>query len=198
MKLPRLRYDHEEPANVRSTIAWTVFVLILGYIAFNAAYPNNDVNVAIGVLQGTMATMVLCYYFWWAIKAIWKKSQDREDYLIAGIVLAWISTDGQAWLSVVARLAKFPPEFVNSELFAPVKLISVVAAVLHVIPKGAANGVIPRGNKKAVSIFFGIAFVLATLILAFRPDPKPWIDRMPSWSKDTFRTGQRPAIGANG
>ncbi|MCJ2037590.1 hypothetical protein MKK55_01250 [Methylobacterium sp. J-059] len=75
------------------------------------------------------------------------------------------------------------------------KLLSVIAAVLHVIPKDAADGVIPQGNKKTFVWSFVIAAILAGLILIVRPDPRPLIQMMPGWSKDAFHTGSRP-LGA--
>lgn len=182
-------YDDPRPENIRSTIGWTVFVLVLGYVVVNALVPNNDVNIGVSVLVGTTATMVLCFYLMTAIKAIWTGSDRHTDYLIVGIVLSWISQDGQAWLSVAARLSGFSPILMNSELFAPLKLLSVVAAVLHVIPRGAADGVVPRSNKAAVFGFLGLAGFLAVLILVVKPDLSPWIDRMPGWSRDWFSTG---------
>lgn len=188
-----LIYDDDRPENIRSIIGWTVFVLMSGFVVVNAFVPNNDVNIAVDVLVGVMATMALTFYIGRATAAIWTGSRTNTDYLIVGIALSWLSQDGQAWLRVVARLSDFDPAWVNSELFAPVKLLSVVAAVLHVIPKGAANGVVPRGSRVAVIGFFGLAAVLAVTILAARPDPRPIIDRMPGWSRDLFQTGEAPA-----
>lgn len=186
MPVPFEDAPHE---NIRGVIGWTVLLLTAGYVVFNAFYPNNDVNIAVDVLVGTFATMAVSYYIVAAIKAIWTGSRANTDYLIVGICLSWLSQDALAWLRVVTRLSGFDPAFLNSEIFAPVKLLSVIAAVLHVIPKGAANGVVPRGNRSAVMVTFGVAIALAGLILAVRPDPRPLIQIMPDWSRDMFRTG---------
>jgi hypothetical protein len=190
-------FEDHPPENIRGVIGWTVLFLTAGYVAFNAFYPNNDVNIAVDVLVGTFATMAVSYYIFAALKAVWTGSRANTDYLIVGIALSWISQDSLAWLRVVSRLSGFDPAFLNSEIFAPVKLLSVIAAVLHVIPKGAANGVVPRGNRSAVIVAFVVAVVLAGLILAIRPDPKPLIQMMPDWSRDIFRTGgAKSTVGA--
>lgn len=186
-------YDDDRPENIRGVIFWTVLFLTIGYVAFNAVSPNNDVNIAVDILVGTFATMALVYYIGAAAKAIWTGSRANTDYLIVGICLSWASQDGQAWLRVVSRLSGFDLAFTNSELFAPVKLLSVIAAILHVIPKGAADGVVPQGNKKSVLWSFAFAISLAGLVLFFKPDPRPWIKMMPSWSKDMFHTGALPS-----
>lgn len=185
-------YDRDEPENIRGVIGWTVFCLALGYIAFNAMFPNNDVNIAVDILIGVFATMALTYYIGAAARAIWVGSRANTDYLIVGICLSWMSQDGQAWLRVISRLSGFNLAFTNSELFGPVKLLSIIAAVLHVIPRGAANGVVPQGNKKAVIWSLIIAVTLVGLVLVVRPDPKPLIDMMPGWTRDAFHTGSLP------
>ena len=182
-------YDQDGSENIRGVIGWTVFFLAVGYVAFNAVLPNNDVNIAVDVLVGVFATMALTYYVGAAARAIWSGSRANTDYLIVGICLSWMSQDGQAWLRVVSRLSGFDLAFTNSELFGPVKLLSVIAAVLHVIPKGAANGIVPRGNRNAVGWSMAIAVLIAGLILAIKPDPKPLIQMMPSWTRDAFHTG---------
>ena len=145
--------------------------------------------------MGTFATMAVSYYILAALRAVWTGSRANTDYLIVGICLSWISQDSLAWLRVVSRLSGFDPTFLNSEIFAPVKLLSVIAAVLHVIPKGAADGVVPQGNKKAVVWSFVVAALLASLILIAKPDPRPLIQLMPGWSRDAFRTGAGPPPG---
>lgn len=185
-------YDAPGPENVRSVIGWSSLVLLLLYVGLNAAAPNNDVNIVLSIVQGTMATMVLFFYLPRAIYAIWIASQDKQDYLIVGIVLGWLATDGQAWLTGVARLAGLPPAFMNSEFFAIPKVIYIVAAVMHVIPRGAANGVIPRGNKAFAAMCFAASVGLSIVTLAVRPDPRPLIDMMPAWTRDMFKTGSLP------
>lgn len=185
-------YDDDTPENIRGVIGWTVLLLAIGYACFNALLPNNDINIAVDVLIGTFASMALFYYIGAAARAIWVGSRANTDYLIVGICLSWLSQDGQAWLRVISRLSGFDLVFTNSELFGPVKLLSVIAAVMHVIPKGAANGVVPQADKRAVAWSFAIAAVIASLILVVKPDPRPLIKMMPNWSRDAFHTGSLP------
>lgn len=190
-----LIYDDTRPETIRSTIYLSTLVLILGYVALNVFLPNSDVNIVVGVLQAVMASMVLCYYIAAAIRAVVTGSSANTDFLIVGIVLSWISTDGQAILALLARLSGFPPALMNSELFAPLKLLSVIAAVLHVVPKGAANGVVPQGNKAAVAGFFVLAMMLATALVVTKPDPTFLIDRAPAWMRDFWETGALQTTG---
>ncbi len=185
-------YDAPGSENVRSVIGLSSLVLLVLYVGLNAIVPNNDVNIVLSIVQGTMATMVLFFYLPRALYAIWIASQDKQDYLIVGIVLGWLATDGQAWLTAVARLAGLPPAFMNSEFFAIPKVVYIVAAVMHVIPRGAANGVIPRGNKAFAGMCFAASVALSIVTLAMRPDPRPLIDMMPAWSRDLFQTGALP------
>ncbi len=185
-------YDAPGPENVRSVIGLSSVGLLFLYLGLNALAPNNDVNIVLSIVQGTMATMVLFFYLPRAVYAICIASQDKQDYLIVGIVLGWLATDGQAWLTAIARLAGMPPTFLNSELFAIPKVIYIVAAVMHVIPRGAANGVIPRGNKAFAALCFAASVALSIVTLAVRPDPRPLIDMMPAWTRDVFQTGALP------
>ncbi|EHP94853.1 hypothetical protein [Methylorubrum extorquens] len=187
-----LIYHDPSPENIRSVIAWTAFLLGCGYVTLNAVLPNNDLNIAVDILIGVMATLVLGFYFWTFVLAIWTGSRKNTDFLIVGIALSWMSQDGQAWLRVILRMSGFSPAFANSELFVPIKLLSVIAAVLHIIPKGAANGVVPRGNTFSVLAGFGVAAALVLGALVIRPDVQPVIDRMPPWTRDLFRTGAIP------
>lgn len=187
-----LIYHDPRPENIRSVILWTAFVLACGYVALNAILPNNDLNIAVDILIGVMAAVVLTFYIKAAWLALWTGSRTNTDYLIVGIALSWLSQDGQAWLRTILRLSNFSPAFANSELFVPIKLLTVVAAVLHIVPKGAANGIVPRGNTNSVLIGFGIAVALIFGTLVYRPDVGPWIDRMPPWTRDLFRTGAIP------
>lgn len=182
-------YDDTRPETIRSTIYLSTLVLVVGFVVLNAFLPNSDVNLVVGVLQATMATMVLCYYIMAAIRAVVTGSSANTDFLIVGIVLSWISTDGQAILALLARLSNFSPTLMNSELFAPLKLLSVIAAILHVVPKGAANGVVPQGNKAAVGGFLILAAILATALVTTKPDPTYLIDRAPTWMRDFWQTG---------
>lgn len=186
-----LIYDRERPETIRSTIYLSSLILVTGYVILNIFMPNNDMNLIVGVMQVVGATMVLCYYIWAAIKAIFTGSSANVDFLIVGIVLSWISTDGQAALALLARLSNFPPTLMNSELFPPLKLLSVIAAILHVIPRGAADGVVPASNKASVAAFMVVSVVLATALVMTKPDPTNMINNAPQWMRDFWQTGQK-------
>ena len=188
-------YDDPGPENVRSTLGWTALALVAAYVVGNTFLPNNDLNVAVSILVSATSTMCLCYYAPRAVYALWTGSAAPSDYLIVGVVLSWFSQDGQAVLSVMARLSGFSPVLMNSELFGIFKLITVLAAICHVVPRGAADGVVPRSDKVAVYGFLGVAILLAVAVLAIRPDPMPFIDRLPSWSRDFFQTGNLQTTG---
>lgn len=182
-------YNDNRPEHIRGAIWLTVIVLALGYGVINAFVPNSDMNIAIGVLQASAATMVVYIYgrdAWIAMRASHPK---RTDFLIVGIVLAWLSTDGQAVLAVMFRLAGMPQWFVNSEIYAPIRLLSVVAAVLHVSAPGAVDGTVPRRNRIAMGIGLGGAVLLVLVLLWSRPDIGPLLDRTRPYIGDFFHTG---------
>lgn len=187
-----LIYHDPTPENIRSVIAWAAFVIGCGYLVLNVALPNNDVNIAVDILIGVMALVVLAFYIPAALLALWTGSRANTDYLIVGIALSWMSQDGQAWLRAILRLSNFNPAFANSEFFVPIKLLSVVAAVLHIVPRGAANGIVPKGNTASVLVGFGLASLLVFVTLIYRPDVQPMIDRLPGWTRDLFHTGAIP------
>ena len=184
-------YDDDRPENVRSTIGWTVFALLIGYAVLNAILPNNDLNIITDILLGVMGAVVFGSYFWKSVVALWRGSRHMKDYLIVGIGLSWFSTVGQAFLRVISRLSNFDPAWVNSEFFVWFKLIAVLGAVLHFIPIGAVDGEIPRGNRFGVISAFAVAAAMAVIILVKRPDPRPWIDHLPGWTKDLLQSGAR-------
>lgn len=185
-----LIYDRTTPETIRSTIYLSALILIIGYCTLNVFLPNNDMNLIVGMMQVVMATMVLCYYIVAAIKAVFTGSSKNVDFLIVGIVLSWISTDGQAALALLARLSGFPPALMNSELFPPLKLLSVIAAILHVIPRGAADGVVPKSNKATVVGFVLVSLILAAILVVAKPDPTNFINSTPPWMRDFWETGQ--------
>lgn len=182
-------YNDDRPEHIRGAIWMTVLVLGIGYVIINAFVPNSDMNIAIGVLQASAATMVVYIYGRDAWSALWTKNPKRTDFLIVGIVLAWLSTDGQAILAVLFRLAGMPQWFVNSEIYAPIRLLSVVAAVLHVSAPGAVDGVVPRRNRLAMGFGLAGAVLLVLGLLWSRPDIGPWIERTRPYIGDWWSTG---------
>lgn len=196
LNLPRkhLIYDSDRPENIRSIIGWLVGTLAFGYLLLNVFTPNADMNIGIDVLLSVMSIAALTYYAGAAIRAILTSSRAYIDYLIVAIALSWLSQGGQAALRVIARLSKFDPAFVNNELFGILKLASVVAAVCHILPRGAADGVVPKSNTATVLSAFVIAAILAVVVVATKPDPRLFIERSRPYIGDWFRPGE-PAGG---
>ncbi|WP_419952369.1 hypothetical protein [Methylobacterium sp.] len=190
-------YNDEGPEQIRGAIWLTVLFLAVVYGAINAFVPNSDMNIAVGVLQAAAATMVVYIYGRDAWIAMRTKSPKRTDFLIVGIVLAWLSTDGQAILAVVFRLAGMPAWFVNSEIYAPIRLLSVVAAVLHVSAPGAVDGLVPRKNRIAMGLGLGGAVLLVLALLWSRPDIGPLLERTRPYISDFFQTGSTEVPGAS-
>lgn len=184
-----LIYDQKGPEHIRGAIWLTVLFLGVGYAIINAFVPNSDMNIAIGVLQASAATMVVYIYGKDAWQALKKREPARTDFLIVGIVLAWLSTDGQAILAVLFRLAGMPSWFVNSELYAPIRLLSVVAAVLHVSAPGAVDGLVPRRNRLAMGLGLGGAVLIVLVLLWQRPDMGPLIERTRPYIGDFWNAG---------
>lgn len=193
-------YNHDGPENVRSTIGWVCFLLLFGFVAFNVFYQNNDVNIALDSIISVFGFYVVLKYARKSIIAILSGSGDSADYLIVGITLSWAGQALRAAGSIVTRLSAFDPAWLNSEFFGWIKLLTIMAAVCHVVPAGAirrdGKESIPAPSRFGVAGAFAIAFTLIFVLLAYKPDLRPWIERMPGWSKDTFHTGQRPTTGA--
>lgn len=190
--MPRVHsiYDSDKPENIRSIIAWLIGLLAFGYIVLNSFIPNSDMNIGIDVLLTVMALSALTFYISAAIRAILTGSRIYIDYLIVAIALSWLSQGGQAALRVITRLSGFDPAFVNNELFGLFKLMSVIAAVLHILPRGAADGVVPKSNTATVLGSFMFAAVLAVTVVVTKPDPRPLIDQSLPWIGDWFRSGE--------
>ena len=181
------------PENIRSIIAWISMVLMAGMVGFNVVLPNNDINIGVGVLIVCTASMVLCIYGRPALRAVASGSAEGTDYLIVGICLSWVATDLREVLVIVGRLANLPPTLFNAEFWAPIKLLYPIAAVLHVLPKGALDGVVPKGNKLVVFWTFACATLLALGVLVYHPNTSDLIERMPVWMRDYWGTGQAGA-----
>jgi len=189
-------YNDDRPTHIRGIIWLTMVLVGVGYIIINAFVPNSDMNIAVGVLQASAATMVVYIYGRDAWIALRTSNPKRTDFLIVGIVLAWLSTDGQAVLAVLFRLAGMPAWFVNSEIYAPIRLLSVVAAVLHVSAPGAVDGLVPRRNRIAMGVGLGGAVLLVLTLLWSRPDVGPLLERTRPYISDFFQTGANLPAGA--
>lgn len=188
-------YNDDSPENVRSTIGWVCFLLIIGYVCFNVFSKNNDVNLGLDTIIGVLGLYVVFKYLRRSVITILTGSGDASDFLIVGVLLSWLSQSGRAAGSIVTRLSGFDPAWLNSEYFGIVKFITIVAAVCHVVPAGAikANGreSVPAPSRYGLGFTFLISFGLVFVLLAYKPDLKPWVDWMPAWSRDMFQTGQK-------
>jgi hypothetical protein len=182
-------YNDDRPENVRSTIGWVCFFLLFGFVTFNAIYANNDVNIALDTIITVFGLYVVIKYAWKSVLAILKGSRASADYLIVGITLSWAGQAGRAAGSIVTRLSGFDPVWLNSEFFGWIKLLTIVAAVCHVVPAGAIRENVPAPSRFGVAGAFFVSIGLIVLLLAYKPDLRPWIDVMPGWSRDTFNTG---------
>ena len=182
--------------NVRSTIAWVCFALLVGYVAFNVFAKNNDLNIGLDVIIGVLGLYVVTKYFRRSVVTILKGHGEAPDFLIVGVLLSWLSQSGRAVGSIITRLSGFDPTWLNSEFFGIVKLITIVAAVCHVVPAGAirvgGKESVPAPSKFGLAGAFIVSIVLIVILLTAKPDLRPWIDRMPNWSKDMFQTGSAP------
>lgn len=182
-------YNDSRPENVRSTIGWVCFVLLFGFVAFNSIWPNNDVNIAADILIFVFGLHVVWKYARVSLSAILSGSGESPDYLIVGITLSWVGQSFRAVGSIVSRLSGFDPVWLNSEFFGWIKLITIIAAICHVVPAGAIKENVPAASRFGVAGAFIVSVVLTVAVLAYKPDPKPWIDNMPGWARDMFHTG---------
>ncbi|GJE37865.1 hypothetical protein KHHGKMAE_1927 [Methylobacterium persicinum] len=186
-------YNHDGPENVNSTIGWVCFLLIFGYVGFNVFSPNNDINIGLDTIIGVLGIYVVFKYLRRSVITILTGSGDSSDFLIVGVLLSWLSQSGRAAGSIVTRLSGFDPAWLNSEYFGIVKVVTILAAVCHVVPAGAikANGreSVPAPSRFGLAAAFLLSFVMIFALLTYKPNLKPWIDSMPGWSKDMFQTG---------
>jgi hypothetical protein len=186
-------YNDDSPENVRSTISWVVFFLILGFVIFNVFWANNDVNLALDTIITVFGLHVVWKYARRSILTIVKGDGEAADYLIVGITLSWLGQAGRAAGSIITRLSGFDPVWLNSEFFGWVKLITIIAAVCHVIPAGAirrdGRESIPAPSRFGVAGAFFISISVIVLLLVYKPNLKPWVDSLPHWSRDMFNTG---------
>jgi hypothetical protein len=186
-------YNDTRPENVRSTIGWVCLFLLFGFAALDTFYPNSDVNLALDTIITVFGLHVVSKYVRKSLVAIFEGSRSSADFLIVGITLSWLGQAGRAVGSIITRLSGFDPAWVNSEFFGLIKLVTIVAAICHVVPAGAIsrNGKesVPAPSRFGLAGTFCVAVALVCILLNNKPDLKPWIDRMPNWSRDMFSTG---------
>lgn len=186
-------YNDDRPENVRSTIGWVCFLLVIAFVGSNAFYPNSDINIGLDTMIGVLGLYVVLKYLRRSVFTILNGGGDASDFLIVGVLLSWLGQALRAGGSIVTRLSGFDAVWINSEVWGWMKIITVIAAVCHVVPAGAikANGreSVPAPSRFGLAGAFFISFVLTIALLAAKPDPRPWIDRMPGWSRDMFNTG---------
>lgn len=186
-------YNDTRPENVRSTIGWVCFLVVLGYVSFNVFWPNNDTNIGLDNIISVLGLYVVIKYMRRSVVSILTGAGDASDFLIVGVVLSWLGQSLRAIGSIVTRLSGFDPVWLNSEVWGVIKLVTIIAAVCHVVPAGAVHTddgeSVPAPSRFGLAGAFLISIVLTILILNYKPNPKPWIDNMPGWARDMFQTG---------
>ena len=193
MWVNRYAGDYNERANVRSTILWSCLLMGLAYVAFNAFFANNDVNIGLDAIICVLSLYVVAKYTVKSTLAIFSGEADSGSFLIVGVFLSWLTQSGRAAGSVVSRLSGFDPTWLNSEFFGWVKIATIFAAICHVVAAGAiqrdGKESVPAPSRHGLGVTLVVAFGLAAFLIAYKPDLRPVIDALPKWSIDTFRTG---------
>lgn len=196
MWVNRYAGDHDKRESVRGTIGWVCFALLIGYVGFNVFLPNNDLNIALDAIIWVLGLYVVIKYLHQSVLTILKGTAESPDFLVVGITLSWLSQAGRAVGSIISRLSGFDPAWLNGEFFGMIKMLTIFAAVCHVISAGAiqfddGRESLPRKSRYGLLLAFAIAICLTAVLLTYKPDLKPYIDSMPSWSKDMFQSGAR-------
>lgn len=170
-------YSDNEPSLIRGRLWFSFLVLFVGYNIVNVFVQNPDMIIACRIIQASTSVVVLYVYFEDAWVGFKKAVPAREDYLIVGIWLAWLATFLQAMFSVMWRLAGGPDWLTNAEINAPFIILSVLGGMLHVSAPGALDGVVPRKNRVAMGMAFGVSLAIVTGLFATRPNIGPMIER---------------------
>lgn len=194
MWVNRYAGDHDKRESVRGTIGWVCFALLVGYITFNVFFPNNSVNICLDAIIWVLGLYVVVKYLHQSVLTILKGTAESPDFLVVGITLSWLSQAARAVGSIISRLSGFDPTWLNGEFFGVIKMLTIFAAVCHVISAGAiqfddGRESLPRKSRYGLLLAFGLAIGLTVLLLAYKPNLRPWVERMPGWSKDMFNTG---------
>lgn len=195
MWVNRYAGDYHKRESVRGTIGWVCFALLIGYVSLNVFLPNNDVNICLDVIIWVLSLYVVLKYLTKSIGTIFTGGGQSPDFLVVGIFLSWLSQSGRAVGSMVTRLSGFDPTWLNGEFFGAIKVLTIFAAVCHVVPAGAiqieGGESLPRQSRFGLAGAFLIALCLIVTLLVVKPDLKPWVERMPGWSRDMFQTGAK-------
>lgn len=191
-------YNDDRPETVGSTLGWVCFALGVGYVALNVFLPNNDLNIFLDAVIWVLGLYVVIKYLPRSVVTILRGHGSSADFLVVGIFLSWLSQSGRAAGSIITRLSSFDPAWLNGEYFGLVKLMTILAAVCHVISAGAiqfddGSESLPRRSRFGLAATFFVAITMGALLISFKPDMKPWVDRMPGWTRDLFQTGSNRA-----
>jgi hypothetical protein len=119
--------------------------------------------------------------------------EERPLARFAGIrAEGWTSVrtfkDGETTDDLYAFLT-CPP---NAEVGAPIVLLSMLTATLHVCAPGLIAGEVPRRQRIVFGVWGGLAVLLVGAVLATRPDVGPIIKRAWPWIGDFWRSGAMP------
>ena len=191
--------DYTKRESVRGVIGWVCFALFIGYIALNVFLPNNDLNLFLDAIIWVLGLYVVLKYIHKSTLTIFQGTAESPDFLVVGVTISWLCQSGRSVGSIISRLSGFDPAWVNGEFFGAIKILTIFAAVCHVISAGAiplGNGEsLPKKSRYGLAATFVIAISVAFYLLATKPDLRPWIDTMPNWSKDMFQTGAHRQSG---
>lgn len=186
------------PEGIRGVLYLTALVLFLGYQTINVFVPNADMIVAARILAAGFYSAVIYVYAPHAWEAVRRPKPEGADFLVVGIVLSFLSHLGQTVYAIVYRLAEAPKWLLNAEVVAPIVLLSMLAATLHVCAPGLIAGEVPRRQRIVFGVWVGLAVLLVGAVLATRPDIGPVIERARPWIGDWWRTGAVPGTVPTG
>lgn len=171
-------YNDERPELIRGRIWLALLGLFAAFGVIALFLPNADTIMAAHVFRMAACSTVVVVYWTDAWEAVKKAEPERTDYLIVGIWLSFLSNAFQSLQGIVGRMGGLPSWWLNNDLIAPTLAASVIAAVLHVSAPGAVDGVVPRRNRIAMGVSFGIAVLLMGSLTLAQPDISPWLDRV--------------------
>lgn len=203
-------YNDTRPEGIRGTIYLSTLLLFAGYELVNVFTPNSDMIVAARILAASIYGAVIYIYAPDAFLALRRpipypipeetddqmrqyilrleRERVRQDFLILGIWLSFLSQFLQAVYAVLARLAGMPRWFVDSEILGHAVLISVVGGILHLTIPGVVDGNVPRRNRFTLGAGVAVAILIVGAVTASKPNIGPQLDLLRPWIGDWWGT----------
>lgn len=145
---------------------WFVLLAVAALYALLIALFGFEDRVALGVHFGrvAVATAVLIVYFP-ALKKIFKQvPAPGRDYLLAGIVFSWSSSDLFAFWNEAGRVFGVDTSIFTSPLAGFFSLILVVAGVFHLAAPDSAD--LGEGKRRAIAIVVGVIMAAGLVFVA--------------------------------